>query len=130
MSASWRFGAVARSASSAGDRPESVVVDERLWPSGAATAIGSMPGTDPAEAAAVVFGELPDFPHLPELPARGVGADMLGRTAALLVDLAVDVVPSGYRVAPRPGHEHRRAVDLLRWDLDALQEAREKAGAT
>ncbi|MCR6489338.1 methionine synthase [Amycolatopsis sp. OK19-0408] len=102
---------------------------ERVWPSGAATAIGSMPGTDPAEAAAIVFGELPDFPHLPELPARGVGADMLGRTAALLVDLAVEVVPSGYRVAARPGHEHRRAVDLLRWDLDAVQEAREKAGA-
>ena len=78
-----------------------------------------MPGTDSAEAAAIVFGELPDFPHLPELPARGVGADMLGRTAALLVDLAVDVVPSGYRVVARPGHDHRRAVDLLRWDLDA-----------
>ncbi|MEV7038634.1 methionine synthase [Amycolatopsis sp. NPDC051061] len=105
-------------------------MNERAWPSGAATAIGSMPGTDPAEAAAIVFGELPDFPHLPELPARGVGADILGRTAALLVDLAVEVVPSGYRVASRPGHEHRRAVDLLRWDLDALQEAREKAGAT
>src|ERR1700712_3767395 len=62
-------------------------VSKQVWPSGAATAIGSMPGTDPAGAAAVVFGELPDFPHLPELPARGVGADMLGRTAALLVDL-------------------------------------------
>ena len=57
-----------------------------------------MPGTDLAEAAAIVLGELPDFPHLPELPARGVGADMLGRTAALLVDLAVEVVPTGYRV--------------------------------
>src|SRR4051794_5954382 len=130
MSASRWPGAAARSLPSVAGRPESGVVSKRLWPSGAATAIGSMPGTDPAEAAAVVFGELPDFPHLPELPARGVGADMLGRTAALLVDLAVDVVPSGYRVAPRPGHEHRRAVDLLRWDLDALQEAREKAGAT
>ncbi|WP_326955452.1 methionine synthase [Amycolatopsis sp. NBC_01286] len=105
-------------------------MSKQAWPSGAATAIGSMPGTDPAEAAAVVFGELPDFPHLPELPARGVGADMLGRTAALLVDLAVEVVPSGYRVTARPGHEHRRAVDLLRWDLDALQEAKEKAGVT
>ncbi|MDT8915684.1 methionine synthase [Amycolatopsis sp. PS_44_ISF1] len=103
---------------------------ERAWPAGAATAIGSMPGTDPAEASAVVFGELPDFPHLPELPARGVGADILGRTAALLVDLAVEVVPSGYRVAARPGHEHRRGRDLLQWDLDALQEAKEKAGGT
>ncbi|AXB44518.1 methionine synthase [Amycolatopsis albispora] len=82
-----------------------------------------MPGTDVAEAAAVIFGELADFPHEPELPARGVGADLLGRTAALLVDLAVEVVPSGYRVAARPGHDHRRAVDLRRWDIDALQEA-------
>ena len=49
-----------------------------------------MPGTDPAEALAVVLGELPDLPHLPELPARGVGADLTGRTAALLVDREVD----------------------------------------
>lgn len=88
-----------------------------------------MPGTDAAEAAAVVVGELPDFPYLPELPARGLGADMFGRTAAMLVDLAVELVPSGYRVTPRPGHEHRRAVDLLRWDLDALEKAVQDAGA-
>jgi hypothetical protein len=37
------------------------------WPAATATGIGSMPGTGPAEAAAVVLGELPDFPHLPEL---------------------------------------------------------------
>ncbi|SFP26237.1 Cobalamin-independent synthase, Catalytic domain [Amycolatopsis arida] len=89
-----------------------------------------MPGTDPAETAAIVLGELPDLPFLPELPARGVGADLLGRTAAMLVDLAVDVVPSGYRVTAKPGHDHRRAVDLLRWDLDALDDARQRAGAT
>jgi len=88
-----------------------------------------MPGIDPVEAAAVVFGELPGFPYVPELPARGVGADLLGRSAALLVDLAVEVVPSGYRVAGRPGHEHRRGRDLLQWDLDAVQEARENTGA-
>jgi hypothetical protein len=92
------------------------------------TGIGSMPGIEPAESAAVVFGELPEFPHLPELPERGVGADMLGRSAALLVDIAVDLVPSGYRIAARPGHIHRRAVDLLRWDLDAFEEARENTG--
>ncbi|MFD2495059.1 methionine synthase [Amycolatopsis jiangsuensis] len=102
---------------------------ERAWPAGVATAIGSMPGVDPVEAAAVVFGELPDFPHMPELPARGVGADTIGRTAALLVDLAVEVVPSGYRMTGRPGHDHRRALDLLRWDLDAVQQARENAGS-
>ena len=47
-----------------------------------------MPGTNPAEAMRVIAGELPDFPHLPELPDRGPGADLTGRTAALLVDMA------------------------------------------
>jgi hypothetical protein len=88
-----------------------------------------MPGTDALEAARTVIGELPDLPHLPELPERGAGADMIGRTAALLVDLAVELVPSGYRVAARPGGDHRRGVDLLRTDLDTLEEAVDSAGA-
>ncbi len=87
-----------------------------------------MPGTDPLEAANVVAGELPDLPFLSELPGRGLGADIIGRTAALLVDLPIEVVPSGYRTAARPGHEHRHAVDLLRRDIDALEEAVERAG--
>lgn len=93
------------------------------WPDGAATGVGSMPGSDVREAAATIVGELPLLPHLPELPARGVGADMIGRTAGLLVDIAVEVRPSGYRVAGRPGRDHRRAVDLLRGDVDAFDEA-------
>jgi hypothetical protein len=88
-----------------------------------------MPGTDALEAARTVVGELPDLPYLPELPGRGAGADLIGRTAALLVDLAVELVPSGYRVTARPGRDHRRAVDLLRGDLDALEEALDSAGA-
>jgi methionine synthase II (cobalamin-independent) len=88
-----------------------------------------MPGTDPLEAATIVVGELPELPHLPELPGRGLGADVVGRTAGLLVDLAVEVVPSGYRVTARPGADHRRAVDLLRRDLDAVEEAIDRAGA-
>ncbi len=88
-----------------------------------------MPGTDPLEAARTVIGELPDLPHLPELPGRGAGADMIGRTAALLVDLAVELVPSGYRVTARAGRDHRRGVDLLRTDLDAFEEAVDSAGA-
>jgi methionine synthase II (cobalamin-independent) len=86
-----------------------------------------MPGTDPAEAARTVFGELPHLPYLPELPARGVGADMIGRTAAVLLDLPVEVVPSGYRVAAHPGIDHRRAVDLLARDLDAFGDAADLA---
>ncbi|MPZ63994.1 MAG: methionine synthase [Pseudonocardiaceae bacterium] len=99
------------------------------WPPGTATGIGSMPGTDPLEAARIVVGELPELPHLPELPGRGVGTDLIGRTAGLLVDLAVEVVPSGYRVAAHPGRDHRRAADLLRTDIDTFEEALERAGA-
>ncbi|HEX4362698.1 MAG TPA: methionine synthase [Pseudonocardia sp.] len=92
------------------------------WSPGTATGIGSLPGTDPLEAVRTVAGELPELPYLPELPARGVGADLIGRSAALLVDLATELVPSGYRVTARAGREHRRGVDLLRTDLDALEE--------
>lgn len=90
------------------------------WPSGAATGVGSLPLDDPDEAIRLVVGELPDLPHLPELPARGPGADMLGRAAALLVDLPVDLQPSGWRMVERPGVDLRRARDLLARDLDAL----------
>ncbi len=93
----------------------------RPWPPGAATGIGSLPGTDPVEAARLVFGELPDLPHLTELPGRGPGADMIGRAAAVLVDLPVEIVPSGWRFAGRPGRDLRRARDYLAWDLDALE---------
>ncbi|GAA3054890.1 Cobalamin-independent synthase, Catalytic domain [Actinokineospora globicatena] len=113
-------------------RPEAIhqthTVNTAPWPPGTATGIGSLPGTDPVEAAATVLGELPDLPHLPELPARGLGADILGRTAALLVDLAFELVPSGYRVAARPGLDYRRSTDLIRRDLDAIEEAVERLG--
>jgi Cobalamin-independent synthase, Catalytic domain len=39
------------------------------------------------------------------------------------VDLAVEVVPTGWRVTARPGRDHRRARDLLRFDVDALDAA-------
>jgi hypothetical protein len=44
-----------------------------------ATGIGSWPGTSPRRAAEVIVGELHQLPYLTELPARGVGADMIGR---------------------------------------------------
>src|SRR5215468_495396 len=90
------------------------------WPAQSATGLGSMPGTDPDEAIAVVLGELPSLPHLPELPARGPGADMVGRTAALLIDMPVETTATGWRLAERPGRDLRRAAGLLAADLDAL----------
>jgi methionine synthase II (cobalamin-independent) len=101
-----------------------------VQPGDRATGLGSWPGTDRQEAARTVVGELPGMPYVPELPARGLGADIVGRGAALLVDLAVEEWPSGYRVARRPGGEHRRAQELLARDLDALDEALGAAGAT
>ena len=87
---------------------------------GPASGVGSLPGTDPAEALRLVLGELPDFAHVPELPARGPGADLIGRSAALLVDLAFDLTPAGWRLVPRPGIDQRRAREFLARDLDAL----------
>lgn len=85
-----------------------------------ATGIGSWPGTDVAEALRVVAGELADLPHLPELPARGPGADLVGRAAARLVDLPVDLQPSGWRLVDRPGRDQARAAAFWREDLDRM----------
>jgi cobalamin-independent methionine synthase catalytic subunit len=92
------------------------------WAKGSATGIGSMPGTDPAEAMRVVAGELPDFPFLPELPDRGPGADVVGRTAGLLIDIPAEVTPRGWRLAERAGRDLARARSMLSSDLDILAE--------
>lgn len=94
-----------------------------------ASGTGSWPGAAARPAAEVVVGELAGaLAHLVELPARGVGADLLGRAGALLVDVAIDTVPRGYRIVARPGAVTRRAVSLLDEDMDALEEAWETAG--
>ncbi|MFC5721238.1 methionine synthase [Streptomyces gamaensis] len=89
---------------------------------GVATGVGSMPGGDAREAAKTVTGSLESLPFLPELPARGPGADMIGRTAGMLVDLYAHVEPSGWRFSDRPGRDTRRARSWLGEDLDALEE--------
>ncbi|AFM16616.1 methionine synthase II (cobalamin-independent) [Mycolicibacterium chubuense NBB4] len=93
-----------------------------------ATGIGSWPGTSARDAAEIVVGELHRLPHLVELPSRGVGADMIGRAGALLVDISLDIVPRGYRIAAGRSSATRRAASLLDEDVDALEEAWEKAG--
>ncbi|KQX69627.1 methionine synthase [Angustibacter sp. Root456] len=92
-------------------------------PAAIATGIGSWPGTDVGEALAVIRGELEQLPHLPELPARGQGADLIGRAAARLVGLAVDLQPSGWRLVDRPGRDLARAQAFWREDLERLAEA-------
>ena len=91
-----------------------------------AHAAAPWPGTDPLEAARAVVGVLADehgLPSLPVLPARGPGADPVGRTAALLVDVPVDLQPVGWRLTDHPGRDSRRAQGFLRADTDALAEA-------
>ncbi|MEU4561288.1 methionine synthase [Actinoplanes sp. NPDC023936] len=92
------------------------------WPAGAATGVGSLPGTDIDEAQRIVFGELPLLPHLAELPGRGPGADMIGRGAGFLVEMPVQLYAGQWQIAARPGKDLRRTADLLERDLDQLTE--------
>jgi methionine synthase II (cobalamin-independent) len=87
-----------------------------------ATGVGSLPGTDFAEATRLVLGELPDLPHVPELPARGVTAQMTGRGLAVVDGLAADLQPAGWRLTDASGVDHRRARSLLAQDLDTVEE--------
>ena len=87
-----------------------------------ATGVGSLPGDDYAEACRWVLGELADFPHLPELPARGAIAGMTGRTLAMIDELGFDLQPAGWRLTDASGIDHRRAKSLLAQDLDVFEE--------
>lgn len=86
------------------------------------TGIGSWPGTDMADAIKIAFAECPDLPYLPELPARGPHAQLIGRSTAFLAGLAVDVQPAGWRLTDASSREHRLAISTLRADLDLLEE--------
>lgn len=89
-----------------------------------ASGVGSMPGEDFAEAVRIVLGEVPELPYLPELPARGAGAEMIGRTLSLL-ELDADLQPAGWRLTGSggsPSGDQRRARSLLAQDLDTLEE--------
>lgn len=91
----------------------------------AGTGIGSLPGQNMDESVKLVMGELgerPGVPFLPELPGRGVGADMVGRGTSYLVELYAEVQPSGWRITERPGRDHRRARSYLSSDLDLFEE--------
>jgi methionine synthase II (cobalamin-independent) len=90
-----------------------------------ATGVGSWPDTDVRQALSAVRELLSEdgLPYLPELPARGPGADIIGRGAGLLADLEVDLQPMGWRFVDRAGRDSHRTAALLREDLDELAEA-------
>ena len=87
-----------------------------------ATGIGSWPGDSMIETLKIIFAESPELPYLAELPNRGAPAGMIGRTAAILSGLAVDLQPAGWRLTDGAGQDQRRARSFLRADLDDLDE--------
>lgn len=86
------------------------------------TGVGSWPGTDLEDALKITFAECPDLPYLPELPARGPHAAMIGRGTALLTGLGVEFTSVGWRLTDISARDHRRAIATLRSDLDQLEE--------
>lgn len=84
--------------------------------------IGEFPGTDIHLAADIITGETPDFPHLPQLSERGLGADAVGRSAAIIRHLSIDRGPRAWVLRDRPQLLTRRSWDLLEADLDACEE--------
>ena len=83
--------------------------------------IGSTP--EILHACHLVLQECPDLPYLPELPHRGPGADIIGRSALFLTGMHVDLQPAGWRLVPAQGRDERRGRDFLQRDLDALEVA-------
>lgn len=87
-----------------------------------ATGVGSMPGTDLEVGLGVVARELHDLRFVPELPARGVQAGMIGRSLSMLDGLSADLQPAAWRLTDAPGVDLRRARSLLAQDLDLVEE--------
>lgn len=84
--------------------------------------LGPMRGVSMTEAADIVMGESGHLPAIPQLPERGLGADAVGSTAALLEAVNVDRGPRAWQMTQRPQLMMRRTWDLWERDLDAIQE--------
>lgn len=81
-----------------------------------------MPGEDVREGLQIVLGEVGEIAYVPELPARGTHAGMVGRSLAMLENLGVDLQPAGWRLTAGESRDQRRARSLLAHDLDLLEE--------
>lgn len=86
------------------------------------TASGSLPGTDFVGALTTMREALPEVLPFPELPARGLGSDLVGRALGLTTGLDFDVQPSGWRLTTAPSRDHRAAAAQWRRDLDDVEE--------
>ncbi len=105
---------------------------ERAGPPGEGVPLGASHDAAYHETVRVVLGLLGDhergLPHLPELPARGVHAGMVGRGLAVVDALGADLQPAGWRLTDAPGVDQRRARSLLSQDLDAVEEQGQALG--
>ena len=86
------------------------------------TASGSLPGDDFRGALTAMAELLPDVTPLPELPARGVGSQFIGRALGLIDGLGFDLQPAGWRLTHHPSADQRRAAAQWRRDLDDAEE--------
>lgn len=79
-------------------------------------------GTELLEVHQVIRGELgePNLAVLPELPDRGIWAEPVARTAAMINELGFDLQPHGWRVGVPDGVDARRARSILRSDENIL----------
>jgi methionine synthase II (cobalamin-independent) len=86
------------------------------------TGVGSLPGTDYRAALRMTFDAVPDLAYLPELPARGPWAAVVGRGLGLPSGLPAELSAGEWRLSDAPGVDQRRARATLRDDLDRLEE--------
>ena len=85
------------------------------------SAIGSLPGTDLGAGTRLAL-ESVSVPWLPEFPARGPWAGMVGRALGLLDGLGAELAAGEWKLSGLPGVDQRRARAALRDDLDVLEE--------
>lgn len=86
------------------------------------TGLGSLPGVDVAAGIALATEEA-TLPWLPEFPARGPWAGMIGRATGVLAGLDAELSAGQWQLASASGVDQRRARTTWRDDLDRLQEA-------
>ena len=85
------------------------------------TALGSLPGTDLGAGVRLALEDV-SLPWLPEFPARGPWAGMIGRGLGLLEGIGAEYTAGEWRLSAIPGRDQRRARAALRDDLDVLEE--------
>lgn len=86
------------------------------------TGLGSLPGVDFGAAVRMTCDAVEGLPYLPELPARGPWAGLIGRGLGLPGGLPVDLQAGEWRLSDAPGIDQRRARATWRDDLDILEE--------